>query len=577
MKFMKEISYLFLNTSLVLISLLPTTAYANETTSNIQLEQGGFLLKTSEPIGFGSHQIENKKKIVTTGFQQDFNVTDTRGTQEGWQVTVSATPFTIIEPITGWVQENPYSLPSGSLSLNSLTNVIGLNGENEEFYPSIDIMDRAIDMNESIKVASADTGKGMGEYALSFNNDALSLVIDPITAKIDTVNYPNTITPYESTVTWDLISGPTNLMDSSENTNINNSFRLFNNDINENIINNNDLNNNINTILNHNGLNNIDDSIGIGMGTGIENKNEQIFTYNSDTIISSMQEKTITIPNLKHIQSITDKNGGTVKVLSVNGDNVTVQVNNGYSYQELVTGEYHPSEKKEITGQLSSIYDDGQYKGTLKPYTHEIVPATTKPVSKTVYNTTRDFETIDYYTENDLMAILTNNGNPTSYLVSGSPSSSKYITDYTKDYYYDSDGYSGDLTPYKETVQGEPKYFDIYKTSQNDSFEKNIYHSEDSYSGYLELKDYSYDESISEYTANYIGYLPAMITKTLYEGYVYTPDTRVFEYMQEYTGILNIPAVTETRYQGTVIKNAVDDRKYQDIYEFNLVINYTKR
>lgn len=581
----KKISYLFLSTSLVLTTIIPVNIKANDESLNkelnMSLEQGEFSLETSETIGFGSHMIENKKKIVTTGFGGDFRVIDARGTQEGWQLTVSATPFSIVEPSTGWVKYNPYSLPSGSLSLNSLTNIVGLNKESEQTYPVIEAIDKAIDMNEAIKVLNADSGKGMGEYALTFGTNALSLVIDPTTAKVDKVNYPNTITPYESTITWDLVSGPTEF---SSFSNLNNNTMNNPVDINKFIRN---IDNNIFSQENAN----TDNTIDINKESNTKDNNEKIidlysdnlitkdkeFTYESNLIVSSTQDKTITIPNLKNIESIKDMNGGNVKVLFIKGDEVTVRVENGYSYKELIIGNYFPSETKTVTGQTSPIYDEGQFKGTLTPYQHEIIPATVKPISKTFYNTSNQFPEVEHYTEDNSMTILTKNGYPTSYQVGGLASYQKYITDYINPFYSDVEGYSGYLNEYTRTELGEPTYFEINKISPTPEFEQKIQHIEGEYSGQLELKEFILDEVTNEYKATYIGYLQAPVVKKFYEGTVSTPDTRVYEYMQEYIGLLDVPAVTETRYQGTVVKEALDTRVYQDIYEFDLIVKYTKK
>lgn len=195
-----------------------------------------FSLQTHKPIDFGTHKIEKKKKIVTTGFEGDFTVTDARGTQDGWELKVSATPFTIVEPSTGWVEYNPYSLPVGSLTLSSISNIYGFNYQSpetligptstevnsesstpsgltlvdasENVMPSINIINSAIDMGEFVTVATAGAGQGMGEYILQYDMNALNLIIDPVTAKVDKTNYPEGVTPYESTITWNLISGP---------------------------------------------------------------------------------------------------------------------------------------------------------------------------------------------------------------------------------------------------------------------------------------------------------------------------------------------------------------------------------
>lgn len=241
MNIQNKLTYLFLS-MLLIINICPTFTQidiVNASTNaekkiNIGLESGEFTLKTSDVMNFGTHVIENKRKVVTVGFDGDFGVIDARGTQQGWTLTVSATPFSIIEPETGFVEgTEPYSLPTGSLSLNSLETVTAINQEPIQFHPYINTVNAVIDMNETIKIATADIGKGMGEYALEFGTDALSLVIDPVTAKIDTVNYPDKVTPYSSTITWNLISGPegSNIEDEKKNENENGSEGDNNNEI----------------------------------------------------------------------------------------------------------------------------------------------------------------------------------------------------------------------------------------------------------------------------------------------------------------------------------------------------------
>ena len=72
--------------------------------AKLGLTEGEFTLQTSASLNFGSHKIEKAKKTVSTGFAGDFYVTDARGTQAGWDLTVSATPFTIVKPKNGWVK-----------------------------------------------------------------------------------------------------------------------------------------------------------------------------------------------------------------------------------------------------------------------------------------------------------------------------------------------------------------------------------------------------------------------------------------------------------------------------------------
>lgn len=204
--------------ALLLAAVTPTmvSAAENDATANhqasIELLQGEFTLETQGVLDFGQHKIEAQAKTVSTGFAGDFGVIDARGTQEGWSVTVEATPFTMVEPAGGFINgvSDKYSLPYGSLVLNPLETILGVYGEGSDIYPKGATAGTAIDLDGggAVKVASAEIGKGMGEYKLTFGVDALELVIDPTTAKIDNENHPGGITPYESTLTWNLVTGP---------------------------------------------------------------------------------------------------------------------------------------------------------------------------------------------------------------------------------------------------------------------------------------------------------------------------------------------------------------------------------
>ena len=250
--------------------------------ATLQLGEGDLTLETSPITSFGSHQIEKEKKTATAAFNGEFFVTDARGTQAGWDLTVSATPFTIVEPVGGWVKENVYSLPMGSFSLNNLVGLNGVYGENASLYPVAQQLGVAIDLGQEVKIASASKGTGMGRYAFDFGQEALSLVIDPTTAKIDKVNYPDSVTPYESTITWNLVSGPgtetvgtveEDVVESAEVKEIHSSFS----------------------------------------GNIYDNRETETLT------------KTLTIPGLKNIVSI-EADAGNVRILSIEGDVVTYEV-----------------------------------------------------------------------------------------------------------------------------------------------------------------------------------------------------------------------------------------------------------
>lgn len=182
--------------------------YHGVNTSFLLLEEGDFRLSTAEINDFGDIKLTAKKQTLTTSFKDVFGVIDARGTQEGWNMTVSATPFTV-ETFDGFVGL-PHQLPLGSLALNVPKNIEQVGNVHNSQLPTISLNELSIidGENHSVKLLNAEQHKGMGEFKFSFGLDALSLTVDAVTAKIDEINYPDSNTPYISTVTWNLISGP---------------------------------------------------------------------------------------------------------------------------------------------------------------------------------------------------------------------------------------------------------------------------------------------------------------------------------------------------------------------------------
>lgn len=176
--------------------------------AKIELMEGDFKLKTSNVKSFGNTKITAEKQIITTGFENDFGVIDARGTQDGWKLNISATPFTV-KTFEGFIGK-PYQLPGSSLTLKKPMSLSQVGKVHNSQLPDIMLYDEiAIDGdNRYSNLLEAIKYKGMGEFSFVFDKEALSLTIDAVTARVDTVNYPNQMTPYESTITWDLINSP---------------------------------------------------------------------------------------------------------------------------------------------------------------------------------------------------------------------------------------------------------------------------------------------------------------------------------------------------------------------------------
>lgn len=202
---------LFLTTLCIgLFSPLSSTfASTHENTESTFNLQGGTLSLTASPIdSFGDITLKEKPETYFTSFINSLVVKDLRGTHEGWRLDVSATQFEVVEPEGGYATgTESHKLPKGTLSLSPLQE-IRMIGEGSGKLPTGVLNQNTIIDDGVVTVAKANQGEGTGVFELEFPENALSIVVDATTAKIDNVNYPNGKTPYISTITWELVSAP---------------------------------------------------------------------------------------------------------------------------------------------------------------------------------------------------------------------------------------------------------------------------------------------------------------------------------------------------------------------------------
>lgn len=170
---------------------------------------GGDLTLETSPINtFGDIELKATPETHTTSFENAFQVQDLRGTQEGWNVTVQSSVFKVVEPGSGYAEGTEgFELPTGSLSLSPIQSIERV-GDGIGDLPTGSQTDYQIIDDGTINVISAEVGTGVGVFDFTFSEEALSLVVDSTTAKIDNVNYPDESTPYEATVSWNIVSGP---------------------------------------------------------------------------------------------------------------------------------------------------------------------------------------------------------------------------------------------------------------------------------------------------------------------------------------------------------------------------------
>lgn len=156
----------------------------------------------------GAFKLEAETKTVTTGMSGPVIVTDSRSTDSGWRLDVSASQFKVVEPVGGFANGTSANiLPVGSVHLSQVQAIKSVATGNEITLTDT-LATKSIIDDGVITVTKALAGNGVGGFNIEFPTDALSITLDPTSTKVDKVNYPASNTPYESIITWSLISAP---------------------------------------------------------------------------------------------------------------------------------------------------------------------------------------------------------------------------------------------------------------------------------------------------------------------------------------------------------------------------------
>lgn len=242
---------------------------------------------------------------------------------------------------------------------------------------------------------------------------------------------------------------------------------------------------------------------GGGGNNGGETNNGELKTFTVKTTLSgnSTQEQTFIIPNMKHLLRVTS-NTGSVQVVKVDGNRVTIRASGGSVKERVQTGgSVKADETKIVTDKVVSTksseipnsipYNKDGFVGTLtkigemktKQTGGELIPGQTKVVGNQTSPNYRDAEgftgTLERYVhsgtytppQNKFVTAQTSanysdsegyRGTLSQYVHSGSytPSDTKWVTNQTSQN-YNSEGYKGVLNRYKYrevTVPGEKVY-----------------------------------------------------------------------------------------------------------------------
>lgn len=207
----------FLLSALILSSVVAAQtadAAPDKTSSNdavVELKGGYLTLGPATISDFGQHKLTAETRDIYAALSNPITVDDARGTREGWNLQVKATDFVEVEPAGGFASgtiAHTFSAQNMSLMQPILTNTTFAGATVD---PGVTVFSTAeLQLNNlDSKVAGAIVDQGMGQHTLTFDSTkAVKLKLDPSIIKIDNVNYPGTFTPYSTTITWTVSTGP---------------------------------------------------------------------------------------------------------------------------------------------------------------------------------------------------------------------------------------------------------------------------------------------------------------------------------------------------------------------------------
>jgi hypothetical protein len=190
MKLRKITSALAVTAALAAVAVAPASA-ADDT--NVTVTGGSLSMTNPTVADFAGVTLDGTAKS-TTATQDNFSVTDARGTGAGWNVTVQATQFQehngLIYVVGG------RSLPQNSLSMPAVTVAKG--DSSSSASPAITSGPYTIDSAGAVKIATAAAdGTGMGSYNFTQGGS--------LTLSVAASAYAKT---YRSDVTYTAATGP---------------------------------------------------------------------------------------------------------------------------------------------------------------------------------------------------------------------------------------------------------------------------------------------------------------------------------------------------------------------------------
>jgi hypothetical protein len=176
----------------LMVGMISTAYAATSGTTTVEFTVLGGSLGITEPdasIDFNTITIDGSQ-VVRNANLGVLVVEDLTGAGSGWNVTVEASQFS----------DGTNLAPTSILTLQGISSVT----PDGTSSPSPNIVSGApyvLDGGSAKKILSAAVNEGMGKYQVQFVPDALRLTVN-------TSELKESVLPYQSTVTWSIVSGP---------------------------------------------------------------------------------------------------------------------------------------------------------------------------------------------------------------------------------------------------------------------------------------------------------------------------------------------------------------------------------
>jgi len=207
---------------LSLLAATPVAAATSTQTATFTVQPGALSLANITGITDQSNIVALNGTAETVDMQWQssvgnnlLSVTDATGSGSGWHVTIGASQLTEVTPPGGWASgTSALTLPLDSTVVavsgaqtaagSGATQVSGTGGPSFTSNGSMAIDEGAI----PVTLVDTQPGYGMGQYLFSFSTYPIVVNLQPSSTFVDGKNYPGQPTPYATTITFTVVSGP---------------------------------------------------------------------------------------------------------------------------------------------------------------------------------------------------------------------------------------------------------------------------------------------------------------------------------------------------------------------------------